>query len=158
MNGKLKVLALVCAVFVLPFCGPEAAADFSGGVPMGLPIGGGSEEPDTELCPAGFHVVNTFLSAWEKKDYATMYDLLDEDSKRDYSFEQARFDFRLLAFKPYRISSVREDGENFEFMLSYGSWKDGNKDLKKMIINGKTYKIIMPTRNSPFKKSAADYF
>ena len=125
---------------------------------MGMPIGGGSEEADLDLCPHGARVVGMFLAAWQKEDYRTMYNLLDDKSKENYSFEQARFNFQFLKFKPYRVSSVRRSGEDFEFILSYGDWKDGDKDVKKMLISGKTFKIIMSTGNSPFKKSAASYF
>ncbi|MCK4852377.1 MAG: hypothetical protein KAS86_04605 [Candidatus Omnitrophica bacterium] len=160
MSAKILIAVSVSFLALLPCV--TAAAGFpeesSSDMPFGIPIGGGSEEVDTGLCPAGARVVTLFLSAWEKEDYAAMYDLFDEDSKKDYPFEQARFDLRLLIFKPYKISSIRKDGENFEFMLSHGDWRDGNKDLKKMIISGKTFRIIMPSANSPFKRSAGDYF
>jgi hypothetical protein len=124
---------------------------------VGIPIGGDSGDRGLDLCPMGVSVVNTFLAAWEKGDFRGMYDLIDDSSKEDYPFAQARFDLMMLEFKPYTISSVRKEGENFEFLLSYGDWTDGDKDMKKMIISGKTFKIIMPTRTSPFKKSAGDY-
>ncbi len=119
---------------------------------MGMPFGG-AEDTGLDECPQGVSVIRMFMTAWYENDYDKMYALLDEESKREYSFEQARFDFQFLEFKEYRISSVRKDGENFEFILSHGDWKDGNKDIKKMIISGRTFKIIMPTRNSPFKES-----
>jgi hypothetical protein len=66
---------------------------------------------------------------------------------------------RMLTYKDYTISQITElpDG-NYEFLLSYGDWKGGDKDLKKMIISGKTFKIIMPAKNTFFKVSQADYF
>ena len=127
------------------------------GMGMGIPIGGDEGDRGLDLCPMGVSIVNTFIAAWERGDLQGMYDLIDNDSKKDYPFTQARFDFMMLEFKPYTISSVRKDGENFEFLLTYGDWTDGDKDMKKMIISGKTFKIIMPTKTSPFKKSAGDY-
>ena len=129
-----------------------------GDMAMGMPFGVGSEAAEVDLCPQGAMVVEAFLAAWRAEDFKTMYELIDDESKKDYPFEQARFDFQFMEFKEYKISSVREDGDNFEFFLSYGDWKDGDKDMKKMIINGKTFKIIMPTRNSPFKESIDKYF
>jgi len=124
----------------------------------GMLLGGGDEDPDLDLCPAGANVIYMFLTAWENGDYSIMYSLLDDASKKDYPFEEAEFDFRMLAFKPYKINSVRKKGEDFVFILSYGNWRDGDKDLRKMIISGRTYKLIMSTRKSIFEKSAADYF
>lgn len=136
----------------------EANLTVTEGMGIGMPLGGVSPEANLDLCPMGANVIGMFLAAWQKGDLRAMYDLLDEDSKKDYPFERARFDFMLLEFKPYGISSVRKDGDNFEFLLSYGDWKDGDKSLRKMIISGKTFKVIMPTKRSPFKKSAEDYF
>ncbi|MBU1656930.1 MAG: hypothetical protein KKG95_03130 [Candidatus Omnitrophica bacterium] len=142
---------------IFPYSVSPAAGDVSD-IGMGLPIGGISEEPDYELCPAGTQVVNLFLDAWKKGDYEAMYDLLDDSAKKDYSRKQAIFDFRLLVYRPYTISSIKKNGNVFEFIISCGRWEDGNKDLKKLIINEETGKIIMVSRNSPFKRSAEDYF
>jgi len=128
-----------------------------GDMGLGFPVGGGGEEANLDICPIGAQVVRSFLSAWRHEDYKTMYALLDDDSKKDYSFKEATLDFRFLEYKPYEISTVKKVGENFEFIISTGSWREGTKDLKKMIISGKTNKIIMPTRNSPFKRSIEEY-
>ena len=126
---------------------------------MGMPWGGSEpEEADYDKCPRGVRVVSKFFIAWKNKDYRTMYDLISEESKKGYSFEQARLDFRFLKFKPYKISSIRKAGNNYEFLLSYGDWEYGDKDTKKMIIDGDTYKIIMPEKGSPFKRSIDSYF
>ncbi len=125
---------------------------------MGIPVGGGSEPVDVGICPQGARVVEIFMSAWENSDYVTMYALLDDRSKEDYSFEDAKFDFQFLEYKRYNISSVRRDGDNFEFLLSSGDWQDGDKDTKKIIISGKSFKVIMPSRGSIFKRSAESYF
>ncbi len=125
---------------------------------MGIPVGGGSEAVDVSICPQGARVVEIFISAWEKSDHVTMYALLDDRSKEDYSFEDAKFDFQFMEYKRYNVSSVRRDGENFEFLLSSGDWQDGDKDTKKMVISGRSFKIIMPSRGSIFKKSADSYF
>ena len=63
-----------------------------------------------------------------------------------------------MEFKPYEISSVRKSGDDFEFVLSYGDWRDGDKDVKKLIINGTSYKIKMSGKTSIFKESAESYF
>ena len=152
-----KVKYIICfflfLFFALSAASEEGQLTLTEGMGVGMPIGGSSQEADIDLCPAGANTIGMFLAAWKRGDLRAMYDLLDEDSKKDYPFEQARFDLRLLQFKPYTISSVRALGENFEFLLSYGDWKDGDKSIRKMVISGKTFKIIMPTKNSPFKKS-----
>ncbi|MFQ5952234.1 MAG: hypothetical protein ACE5JK_02395 [Candidatus Omnitrophota bacterium] len=125
---------------------------------IGMPFGGGTEEADLSLCPMGATVINNFLMAWKVEDYETMYNLYDDESKKDYPFAQAKFDLRMLEYKPFTISSVRKDGDNFEFLLSHGDWKDGDKVLRKVIINGESFKIIKQSGNSPFKRSAEDYF
>ncbi len=129
-----------------------------GNMSMGVALGGAGTKTGYDLCPEGVMAIRIFMSAWQRNDYETMYALLDEESRKDYPFKRARFDFQFLEFKPYEISLVRKDGENFEFLLSYGDWKDGDKVVEKMIVSGKSFKIIMPTKNSPFKKSAASYF
>ena len=151
----LITLILYLALFLYPVGIAESAMNDIG---MGLPVGGISEEPDYELYPKGTRVVSSFLRAWKNGDYTGMYDLLDDSSKEGYSRKQAIFDFRLLVYKPYTISSIKKRGDDFEFIISCGSWEDGDKELRKMIINGKTGKVIMPSRNSPFKRSAEDYF
>ncbi len=147
---------LLLAFFVLP-ANADGNVWVDEGMKVGMPIGGGSEEADFDLCPHGARVVVMFLEAWQKEDYGMMYSLLDNESKEGYPFEQARLDFQFLEFKPYTISSVRKTGENFEFILSYGDWKTGDKDIKKMIISGRTFKVIMPTKSSPFKRSLEQY-
>jgi hypothetical protein len=151
------IFFLLLHFFVIPSFAEETHVSMDKGMGFGMPIGGEAAEADLSLCPVGADVIRMFLAAWEKDDLKAMYDLLDDESKKDYPFEQARFDFRLLEFKPYTISSVRREGENFEFLLSYGDWKDGDKRMRKMIISGKTFKIIMPSASSPFKRSADDY-
>jgi len=137
----------------------ELSGEGVSGIPIGLPFGNQSSgEADVSICPVGAQVVNMFIAAWQKDDYTTMYDLIDPESRTDYTFDQAKFDFRLMMFKPYEISSVSKKGDDYEFVISYGDWKSGDKDLKKIIISGTTFKIKMPSRNSVFKKSAADYF
>ncbi|MEA3488972.1 MAG: hypothetical protein U9R44_01335 [Candidatus Omnitrophota bacterium] len=153
------VLLFLLATFI--FTGNDSRAGLSvdnESMGMGMPFGGVSGEADIDLCPQGAHVISFFLSAWQKGDYKTMYDLIDSKSREGYPFDQARFDFQFLEFKEYKISSVRKSGENFEFMLSYGDWKSGNKELIKFLIDGKTYRIIMLTKNCPFKVSADSYF
>ena len=158
INFRTYFIFLICYLFVLFFpisVSGEAlnVQDMS----VGLPIGGGSDDPDYELCPKGVRVVNAFIDAWKKGDQTAMYDLLDDKAKESYSRQQAIFDFRLLVYKPYIISSIKRRGDDFEFILTSGSWQEGDKELRKMIINGMSGKVMMPTRNSPFKRSAEDY-
>lgn len=165
MNLKLvfKTKYILCVSSFLLFVlfvsvEPEAGVSMGDDLDMGIPLGGGAEEANVELCPQGVRVVAIFLAAWKKEDFQTMYKLLDDESKKNYPFKQARFDFQFLEFKNYKISSIRRQGEDFEFMLSYGDWRDGNKDIKKIVISGKTFKVIMATKNSPFKESIESYF
>lgn len=131
----------------------------SGNFMPGIPLGGDVEGvTNADLCPIGISVISSFLEAWKSNDYTAMYGLLDDSCKSEYTLEQATMDFRLMDYKVYKISSVRESGENFEFVLSHGDWKTGNKELQKMLVNGKTFRIMMPSRNSVFKRSVADYF
>ena len=159
----MKYTAFILSFFVflflfIPLSRSEGSAlSLTENMGVGIPLGGTKDDRGLDLCPMGVSVVNTFLAAWEKGDFRGMYDLIDESSKENYPFAQARFDLMMFEFKPYTISSVRKEGENFEFLLTYGDWMDGDKDMKKMIISGKTFKIIMPTKTSPFKKSAEDY-
>jgi hypothetical protein len=122
---------------------------------IGMPMSGffPSTEPEEDICPDGARVVGMFMAAWQQEDYATMYSFLDEESLNDYTFEQAKFDFQFMEFNPYKISSVRRSGEDFEFFLSSGEWRDGDKEMKKMVISGKTYKIILQNNRSFFKRS-----
>ena len=128
-----------------------------GSVMPGLPFGD-EEEANLDLCPQGVLVVNEFLKAWQVDDYRTMYGLIDDKSKENYTYEQAAFDFQFLEFKEYTISSVRKRGDDFEIMLSYGHWEDGEKEVVKMIVDGKTFKIVLQSSNSPFKRSLDSYF
>lgn len=155
---KKTPIAFIAFLSLAALAGGSAEAS-NGDAMMGIPLGAASdEEANLDLCPQGVMAVNEFLQAWQEKDYRTMYDLLDDESKKDYPFENAQFDFQFLEFKEYRVSSVRKSGDDFEIILSYGDWKDGTKDVKKMIISGRTFRIIMPTSHSPFKRSVESYF
>ncbi len=155
---KLAFVILISLFFSsASFSQDEVSSDIRSLMP-GIPLGGGMQEADLEICPQGANVIIAFLEAWQRGDYETMYYYIDDDSKTDYTFEQARFDLMMLEFKEYKISSVAKKGDDFEFILSYGNYKDGDKDTQKMLISGKTFKIIMPARNSVFKKSAENYF
>ncbi|MFH1837867.1 MAG: hypothetical protein ABH862_07150 [Candidatus Omnitrophota bacterium] len=138
------------------FAGEGVVSSDGGPMTVGFAIGGGGEE--SEICPQGSSVVGMFLHSWKIGDYKAMYDLLDEDSKNDYTFENAKFDFRMLPFKAYDISTIRKRGKDYDFFLTSGDWRDGDKELTKMIISGETFKVIMPSRHSPFKDSAESYF
>lgn len=124
-----------------------------GPLSMGIPWGGGMNDEDKDVCPQGAQVIQGFIDAWQSEDYKTMYELIDEKSKKDYTLEQARFDFQFIEYKEYRISAIRKKGENYEFFLSYGDWKDGDKDLIKITVDGNSYKVILPSRGSFFRKS-----
>ena len=133
-----------------------AAMTSENDMPMiGVPISGfmPSSAPEEDIGPDGTRVIGMFMGAWQKEDYAAMYSLLDEESLTDYPFEQARFDFQFMEFKPYKISSVRRSGDDFEFFLSSGEWRDGDKEMKKMLVSGKSYKIILQKNRSFFKRS-----
>jgi hypothetical protein len=125
---------------------------------MGIPFGGTDDSSYMDICPQGTRVVMAFLKAWSNKDYETMYYLLDEASRKDYSLDEARFDFEFLEFKEYSISSVRQEGDNYEFILSYGDWRYGDKDIKKLLISGNSFKIIMLSPGVFFKSSVENYF
>lgn len=163
MGGRELRITLVLAAFVMCclFAGPAWAgynADDGGGL-MGIPMNaiGAGDDVDLSKCPQGARVVDMFLYAWSKGDFQGMYMLIDDASKADYSYEDAKFDFQFMDYKPYKISSLRRDGANFVFILSVGDWRDGDKETKKMIIDGKTFKIVMPSRGSFFKKSAESF-
>ncbi len=150
-------LVLLCFSF-----STELSADLAsdtGDLMMGaIPLGRGSAKANIDICPMGAQTIGQFLYAWDRDDYQAMYDLIDDDSKKEYPFSKARFDLQFMEFKPYKISSVRQEGVNFEFFLSYGDYQDGDKDLKKITISGITYKIILSRGHSVFKKSADSYF
>lgn len=135
----------------------ESSGGGLGDIGIGMPIGG-SKEVDTSICPQGVNVLGAFMEAWKVEDYKRMYSLIDSRSLEEYPFDQARFDFQFMEFKPYKISSIRKDGDNYEFMLTHGDWKDGDKEIKKVIISGKSYKIILQKNRSIFKESLASYF
>jgi len=157
---SVAYVVLSTVLFTTIIVGSGEASDNLSVNDMGfqLPVGGGYEEPDYELCPVGVRVVQSFLYAWRQNDYRAMYELLDEDSKKNYSFDQAIFDFKFLEYRNYEISTIKKQGDNFEFIISSGNWQEGDKNLKKMIISGKSNKIVMAQRNSPFKRSAEEYF
>ncbi|HPS20471.1 MAG TPA: hypothetical protein PKY78_05745 [Candidatus Omnitrophota bacterium] len=153
------------AVFILLFVTVMPAvsyAAYSGGSDGGPNVGiafGGAGDVDTKICPQGVQTVKTFLASWANNDYEVMYSLYTDESKENYPLTQARLDFSILEYKEYEIISIRRRSDgNFEFIISYGDWKDGNKDSKKLIIDGKTFLIVKSSPNSPFKVSAADYF
>ena len=152
---KLRICVFICcAIMLLPSFYAHGQSDMG----IGIPIGGEAIGPDEELCPVGVHVVRSFIAAWGNDDFESMYELLDDDSKTKYQKEEAIFAFGFLEYKPYKISSIKKTGDDFEFVLTHGNWKDGDKELKKILINGKSNKIIMSSSSSPFKKSAVDYF
>jgi len=158
---KLKKLKILILIVLITLFGNSAfgqlVMDDNNDLNFGVPIGAGSDSPDYDLCPEGAGVVAAFLEAWSNKNYKRMYELLDEDSKKDHSFQDAKFDFQMMEYKPYKISIIRAAGENYEFILGYGEWQYGDKETKKMIISGKTKRIIMQPGNSPFKRSVEDY-
>jgi len=153
----LCVFAMVLSVVSVRNVSAEINME-NGDMALSLPLWADLDEDEYEICPEGVNVVGMFLAVWKAGQYEAMYKLIDEESKVGYSFEQARFDLQFLKFKPYVISAVRKSGEDFEFFLSYGDWKTGDKDLRKMLISGKTFKIIMPRRGVLFKKSADSSF
>ena len=159
-----KILVLISAFCLLaPAVSPAQPGEPYGGTDLkglmpGLPVGGGAEEADLDLCPRGANVIGAFMAAWRKGDYEQMYRLLDDDSKKDYPYEEARFDLMMMKFKDYRIGSIRQDGDNFVFILNYGDYKYGDKDTLKALISGRSFKIIPHSRGQVFKRSAENYF
>lgn len=126
---------------------------------MGFPIGEGAySQADLDLCPQGARVIYTFLEAWRNRDYRTMYSLIDDNSKSDYPYNEAVLDFEFMEFREYNISSIRQKGQNFEFILSAGDWKYGDKEIRKVLISGYSYKILMNSRGNVFERSADSYF
>ncbi|MBD3378925.1 MAG: hypothetical protein GF408_00465 [Candidatus Omnitrophica bacterium] len=155
--------AAVFAAVIMSFCsasaedGPIKMGD--GDLGLGIPwMQDASQEADLDLCPMGSKNVIDFLAAWQKGDYEKMYALIDERSKQGYPYEQAKFDFQFMEFKEYTISSVRKNEGDFDYYLSYGDWRSGNKSEVKMSVSGKTNKILLFPGDKVFKKSAADYF
>jgi len=147
---------LSCFVF-----GEIASAELimeDGGMGLSMPLWAELDEESYELCPQGVNVVGMFLALWKERRYGDMYKLLDEESIKGYSFREAKFEFQFMKYKRYSISAIRKNGENFEFFLSFGDWKNGDKELRKMMISGKTYKIMMPRRGVFLEKSADSYF
>lgn len=154
-----SVIAAIVGLWVTDLVAQGPSSDGSGELlGMGLPLGAAPKDAQTEICPQGAYNIALFLQAWKKEEYKIMYDLIDDASKTDYPYEKALFDFRLMEYKDYTISSIRQKGEDFEFILSYGDWELGTKETKKLIVNGKTCKIKMATKNSPFKNSAENFF
>lgn len=158
-NFKINMVAAFMALLILPSTICFSAPSNEGNdLMMGIPFGGVDDQAYMDVCPQGTRVVYAFLDAWSKKDYKTMYYLIDEGSKQDYSFDEARYDFEFMEYKEYAISSARQQGNDYEFILSHGDWKYGDKDIKKVLISGSSFKIVMPSRGMLFKKSADSYF
>jgi hypothetical protein len=132
----------------------------SGTPMMGVPFSAfaSREGGGTDICPEGVRVVSDFMNAWAREDYHTMFSLIDNPELREYTLEEAKMDFRFMEYKSYKISSVRQQGDDFEFLLTYGDWRDGDKDMKKIVISGKTFKIILQKNRSVFLGSLAGYF
>lgn len=153
------ILLILCMIFLIGY-NAYAGTGLDDIMSLGVPFGGSESatEEDLKLSPASTRVIHLFLSAWKKNDYKTMYALIDDASKENYLFEQAKMDFQFQRFKPYKISSVRKNGENFDFILSYGDYKDNDKELKKMMVSGKTFKIMLFFGNTFFKRSISDCF
>ena len=152
------LLFLMCHIFMVVGVGAEVNINENLGMGLGLPVGSGGEEAEVSICPKGANTVGRFLLAWKNDDMKGMYDQIDEESKKDYPFNEAKFDLQFLEYKHYKLSSVRRDGDNFEFILTYGDWKDGDKETRKIIISGESFKIIMPSRGNFFKESIDSYF
>lgn len=158
-----RVVTLAC-LFVLLSCFVEAERAKAelvmedGAMGLSMPLWADLDEDSYELCPQGVNVVGMFLALWKARRYDDMYKLLDEESINGYSPEEANFDFQFMEYKQYSISTIRKKGENFEFFLSFGDWKNGDKELRKMMISGKNYKIMMPRRGEFLERSADCYF
>ena len=149
-------IGIILAVFT-GTCAFSAVSVEENSMMWGMPFGGDDDTADRidEICPHGAQVIGSFLYAWSQEDYKAMYDLLDNKSKEDYVFQDAKFDFQFLEYKEYQISSVRKVGDNYEFIISTGDWRYGDRDTKKMIIDGESFLIVMAAKNSPFKRSPA---
>ena len=153
---KKIFFTVLFSVFCLSFSFASVDVDQESfmGIPMSI---GGSDEPDLSLCPHGAKVISIFMAAWEKHDYTAMYELIDEESQKKFSFETTKFEFQFMKFKEYKISSVKRSGDNFDFIISAGDWQTNDKDTKKIVISGKSYKIILDDRGMPFRESMANY-
>ncbi|MFH1309904.1 MAG: hypothetical protein ABIH85_04405 [Candidatus Omnitrophota bacterium] len=127
-------------------------------IAISMPLGANLEESVQDLCPEGINVLGMFMALWSQSNYEGMYELIDDESKENYSFEQAKLDFQFMKFKNYTISLIKKQDENFEFFLTHGDWKSGDKDLRKILLSGKTFKIIMLNRGEFLKKSVDCYF
>ncbi len=149
------MIKAVSIIFTIVFLFTAGAPRVAFGQSIGPTMSFGGEVSDSteEICPEGTCSVNIFMQAMYKKDYSVMYELIDDSGKEGYSFEDAKFDFQFMEPKEYRISSARKSGDNFEFFLASGEWKDGDKELKKMIIDGRTFKVLMPRKGTFFKDS-----
>ena len=167
MKMPRSVRVMICSFLVPAFltfsggavaCASMDTEDGGMGMGMGIPLGAFNNDADVDICPHGAKVIGMFLQAWQASDYRTMYELIDDDSKRDYPFEKAKFDFQFAEFKEYRISSVRRNGDNFEFVLSYGDWKNNDKETIKMVVDGESFKVVMPRKGTFYKTSVDSYF
>lgn len=156
---RILFSGLILLVLVFPVSEVKARMHFDPEtMGLGMPFGGPAEPDGLDKCPQGVHVVRQFIHAWSRQDWRMMYDLLDPGVKEEYSFDQAELDFQALEYRPYRISSVRKIGDDYEFLLSYGEWQYGDKDNQKMVVSGTSYRILMPRRGSPFQRSIASFF
>ena len=161
---RVMICSLLAPVFLAVSGGTLAVASMDaedgGGMNMGMgiPLDSFNNDADIDICPHGAKVIGMFLHAWQASDYRAMYELIDDDSKKDYPYEKAKFDFQFAEFKEYKISSVRRNGDNFEFVLSYGDWKSNNKETIKMVIDGKSLKVVMPQKGAFYKSSVDSYF
>ncbi|MBL7073594.1 MAG: hypothetical protein ISS33_07525 [Candidatus Omnitrophica bacterium] len=162
-NFVKHVVVLACLLVLLSgFVEVESAkAELimeNGAMGLSMPLWADLDEDSYELCPQGVNVVGMFLALWKARRYDDMYKLLDEESIKGYSPAAANFDFQFMEYKQYSISAIRKKGGNFEFFLSFGDWKNGDKELRKMMISGKSYKIIMLRRGEFLERSADSYF
>lgn len=163
MNARSSFVVVFCIIaiytgFLFSRDYSYAGTSISETMMPGIPLGGSESDPDYDLCPEGIRVIDMFLTAWKDRDYAGMYKMIDAESKKKYAEEDTIFNFKFLEYKPYKVSSIRSSGDDFEFILSYGSWDTADKDVIKMLLDGRTFKIIMPERGSPFKRSAGMYY
>ena len=156
-----SIVSLITSIIVFYPGTASAEVDVGNGLLSAIPMAINSqnkEEVNFEICPQGARNVQLFLGAWGKGDYETMYLLLDKESIGNRSLDDLKFTFQFLEYKEYQISAIRKSGENFDFMLSFGKWRHGDKDVKKMLVSGKNFKIIMQSFDSPFKTSIVNNF
>ncbi len=127
---------------------------------MGIPFSSlmARSEVDTDICPQGARIVEAFLSAWAEEDFQTMFSLIHEPERSDYTIEDMEMELRFVGYRRYQISSVRRKDDDFEFLLSYGDWRHADKDMKKVVVNGETFKIMVQRNRSIFTGSLASYF